>query len=332
MPDSPLLAIKNLQTFFDSEEGIVRAVRGVNLVIQKGEMLAVVGESGCGKSVTALSALRLIPVPPGRFESGEIFFEGRDLLSVSEKEMRRIRGNDISMIFQEPMTSLNPILSIGDQITESILIHQNKTKREAHQIAIEALKAVSIPSPEQRMDQYPHELSGGMKQRVMIAMALSCEPALLIADEPTTALDVTIQAQILELLNSLRETTQTAILLITHNLGIVAEYADRVAVMYSGKVVEEADVETLFDHPSHPYTQGLLNSLPQDDSNAQLQPVAGTVPNPAYLPTGCAFHPRCGEALPVCKNEIPPDFDLGRKHIVACWLFDKNPESRITNE
>lgn len=321
-----LLAIENLRTFFDTEDGVVQSVRGIDLRIEAGETLALVGESGCGKSVTALSAMRLLPMPPGRFESGKIFFQGRDLLSVPETEMRKIRGNDISMVFQEPMTSLNPIFTIGDQIGEAIALHQNKTPAETRELTLEILRLVAIPSPEQRIDQYPHELSGGMKQRVMIAMAISCRPALLIADEPTTALDVTIQAQILDLLNSLRRETRMAILLITHNLGIVAETADRVAVMYAGKIVEEASVEALFESPAHPYTRGLLNSLPPDEPGRALEPIPGVVPNPAYLPSGCAFHPRCKEVMPKCRKEIPDPFPapgLDSSHRVACWLYDK---------
>ena len=249
----PLLEIQNLSTSFHTDENVVRSVRNINLCLYPGETLALVGESGCGKSVTALSAMRLIPIPPGTFENGRILYKGKDLLQISEKEMQKIRGNEISMVFQEPMTSLNPIFTIGDQICETILLHQNKTEEEARELTLEILKKVAIPSPEQRINQYPHELSGGMKQRVMIAMSIVCKPSLLIADEPTTALDVTIQAQILDLLNVLRNDTAMSILLITHNLGIVAQYSDRVAVMYSGKIVEQASVEKIFSSPSHPY-------------------------------------------------------------------------------
>ena len=301
----PLLAIQNLSTFFHTEENIVRSVRNVDLTINSGETLALVGESGCGKSVTALSAIRLIPIPPGKFENGRILFKGKDLLKASELEMQKIRGNEISMIFQEPMTSLNPIFTIGDQITEAICLHQDKSLEEANILALEVLKKVAMPSPEQRINQYPHELSGGMKQRVMIAMAIVCQPSLLIADEPTTALDVTIQAQILELLDKLRKETQMSILLITHNLGIVAQYADRVAVMYSGKIVEQAPVETIFAQPSHPYTKGLINSLPKDVTNEKLETITGAVPHPAFLPEGCAFHPRCPDKMTVCSQEMP---------------------------
>ena len=327
MSSSPLLQIEDLSTFFHTEENIVKAVRNVNLTIHKGETLALVGESGCGKSVTALSVMRLIPTPPGRFESGRILFKGQDLLQASEAEIQNIRGNEISMIFQEPMTSLNPIFTIGDQIMETIRLHQDKTESQARELALQVLAQVAIPSPEIRIDQYPHELSGGMKQRVMIAMAIVCRPALLIADEPTTALDVTIQAQILDLLDQLRKETQMAILLITHNLGIVAQYADRVAVMYSGKVVESAPVEELFFSPAHPYTCGLLNSVPKDSPSTKLETIPGSVPHPAYLPEGCAFHPRCAEKLDKCLKMIPPleSLDSGNPHQTACWLHERLP-------
>ena len=323
----PLLEIEDLSTFFHTEENIVKSVRNLDLTIHKGETLALVGESGCGKSVTALSAMRLIPTPPGKFESGRILFKGLDLLQASAVEMQNIRGNEISMIFQEPMTSLNPIFTVGDQIMEAIRLHQNKTESQARELALNVLHQVAIPSPENRIDQYPHELSGGMKQRVMIAMAIVCQPALLIADEPTTALDVTIQAQILDLLDQLRKETQMSILLITHNLGIVAQYADRVAVMYSGKVVELAPVEELFSSPAHPYTRGLLNSLPKD--GAKLETIPGSVPHPAYLPEGCAFYPRCTEKLDRCMKEIPPlEFIHGKSsHQTACWLYETTPTS-----
>ena len=327
MSSSPLLEIEDLSTFFHTEENIVKAVRNVNLTIHKGETLALVGESGCGKSVTALSVMRLIPTPPGRFESGRILFKGQDLLQASEAEIQNIRGNEISMIFQEPMTSLNPIFTIGDQIMETIRLHQDKTESQARELALQVLRQVAIPSPEIRIDQYPHELSGGMKQRVMIAMAIVCRPALLIADEPTTALDVTIQAQILDLLDQLRKETQMAILLITHNLGIVAQYADRVAVMYSGKVVESAPVEELFFSPAHPYTCGLLNSVPKDSPSTKLETIPGSIPHPAYLPEGCAFHPRCAEKLDKCLKMIPPleSLDSGNPHQTACWLHERLP-------
>ncbi|MBC8286785.1 MAG: ABC transporter ATP-binding protein [Nitrospinae bacterium] len=322
---SPLLEIEDLSTFFHTEENIVKSVRNVDLTLHKGETLALVGESGCGKSVTALSVMRLIPTPPGKFESGRILFKGQDLLQASEVEMQNIRGNEISMIFQEPMTSLNPIFTVGDQITEAIRLHQNKTESQARELALKVLRQVAMPSPENRIDQYPHELSGGMKQRVMIAMAIVCQPALLIADEPTTALDVTIQAQILDLLDQLRKEAQMSILLITHNLGIVAQYADRVAVMYSGKVVELAPVEELFSSPAHPYTRGLLNSLPKD--GAKLETIPGSVPHPAYLPEGCAFYPRCAEKIDRCMKVVPQLESIVDKssHQTACWLYETTP-------
>ncbi|MFQ5481646.1 MAG: ABC transporter ATP-binding protein [Nitrospinaceae bacterium] len=320
-----LLTIDNLSTHFDTGDGLVQSVRNLDLHLDRGEMMALVGESGCGKSVTALSILRLIPTPPGRYASGRILLNGRNLFDLSGEEMRQVRGNEVGMIFQEPMTSLNPIFSIGDQITEAILQHLDLSTHQAGKLALEMLRKVAIPSPEQRMNQYPHELSGGMKQRVMIAMAIACQPALLIADEPTTALDVTIQAQILDLLDALRRETGMGVLLITHNLGIVAQYADRVAVMYSGKIVEEAGTVELFEGAAHPYTRGLLASLPREDSRGPLSSVPGVVPHPAYLPSGCAFHPRCAESKPECTRKIPPFFPSpqhGRKHQVACWLHE----------
>ena len=320
----PLLHIENLSTSFNTNDTVVQAVRGVNLHVNQAEILAIVGESGCGKSVTALSILRLISMPPGRFDSGQIKFNNHDLLSLSEADMQKVRGNDISMIFQEPMTSLNPIFTIGDQIGEAIIQHQRVTKAEARKQTLNLLRKVLMPSPEIRIDQHPHELSGGMKQRVMIAIAIACRPALLIADEPTTALDVTIQAQILSLLSSLKEDSEMSILLITHNLGIVAQFADRVAVMYSGKIVEEAAVESLFENPMHPYTRGLLNSLPKDDNESKLESIPGAVPHPAYLPRGCAFHPRCKDAMPQCQQQpLITNVTEENTHKVACWLYEE---------
>jgi len=320
----PLLHIENLTTSFHTTDNVVQAVRGVNLHVNKAEILAIVGESGCGKSVTALSILRLISIPPGRFDSGQIKFNNHDLLSLSEADMQKVRGNDISMIFQEPMTSLNPIFTIGDQIGEAIIQHQSTTGAEARKLTLELLHKVSIPSPEIRIDQYPHELSGGMKQRVMIAIAIACRPSLLIADEPTTALDVTIQDQILSLLSSLKEDSEMSILLITHNLGIVAQFADRVTVMYSGKIVEEATVNSLFENPMHPYTRGLLNSLPKDDNESKLESISGAVPHPAYIPKGCAFHPRCKDAMPRCQQQPPlTNATKENTHKVACWLYEE---------
>ncbi len=291
---APLLELRGLNIGFETSRGEIRPVRDVSYSIFPGQTLAVVGESGCGKSVTALSILRLIPSPPGKVLGGEVIFEGRDLLQLSEKEMRSVRGRDIAMIFQEPMTSLNPVYTIGDQIAEAVMLHQKVNSRQAYEIAEQAMKDVGIADPGRRLHEYPHQMSGGMRQRIMIAMALSCKPKLLIADEPTTALDVTIQAQILELLRRLQEKEKMAILLITHDLGVVAENADVVAVMYASRVVEYAKVETIFDKPLHPYTEGLLRSVPKLGAHAQrLTSIPGTVPNPARFPTGCKFHPRC---------------------------------------
>jgi len=306
---------------------VVRAVRGASLRLGAGETLALVGESGCGKSVTAMSALRLVPCPPGRYEAGRILFDGRDLLALPEAAMQGIRGNEISMIFQEPMTSLNPLFTIGFQVAEAILLHQDVSPEKARELTLEALRRVAMPSPEKRIDQYPHELSGGMKQRVMIAMAIACRPRMLIADEPTTALDATVQGQILDLMRDLQDDTGMAVLLITHNLGIVAEFADRVAVMYAGKVVEEAPVIELFESPLHPYTRGLLGSLPQEDTSRPLLAIPGTVPHPSLLPAGCAFHPRCPDAMPKCQEALPPVFQGGPKQSVACWLYEEAPQA-----
>jgi peptide/nickel transport system ATP-binding protein len=293
MPD-PLLEIKDLNVAFDTERGQIRPVRDVSLTIYPGQTVAVVGESGCGKSVTAMSILRLIPQPPGKVLGGQVMLDGRDLLKLPEHEMRRVRGKDIAMIFQEPMTSLNPVYTIGEQIAEAVVLHQRVSKREAMQIAEQSLRDVGIADPGRRIGEYPHQMSGGMRQRVMIAMALSCKPKLLIADEPTTALDVTIQAQILELLRKLQREQGMAIMLITHDLGVVAENADVVAVMYASRIVEFARVEELFDHPKHPYTQGLFRAVPKLGAHsARLETIPGTVPNPAKFPPGCKFHTRC---------------------------------------
>jgi oligopeptide/dipeptide ABC transporter ATP-binding protein len=318
-----LVDIRDLCTYFHSDEGVARAVDGVSYTIPSGRTLGLVGESGCGKSVTALSIMRLIPSPPGRIERGEIFFETRDLLKLSEPEMRRIRGNDISMIFQEPMTSLNPVFTCGNQITEVLRLHQGLGKRAAIERAIEMLAKVGIANPERRVQEYPHQLSGGQKQRVMIAMALACNPKLLIADEPTTALDVTIQAQILDLLRALQTEFHMAILLITHDLGVIAEMAERVAVMYAGKIAELADIGELYGNPKHPYTQGLFGSLPKLGTRGQrLNVIPGVVPNPAELPSGCKFHPRCPYVFDRCPREEPALRPVGPGgHIAACHLF-----------
>jgi oligopeptide/dipeptide ABC transporter ATP-binding protein len=307
MPD-PLLEIRDLNVAFDTDRGQIRPVRDVSLAIHAGQTVAVVGESGCGKSVTAMSILRLIPQPPGKVLGGEIVLEGRDLLKLPEHEMRRVRGKDIAMIFQEPMTSLNPVYTIGDQIAEAVVLHQRVTKREAGQIAEQALRDVGIADPHRRIGEYPHQMSGGMRQRVMIAMALSCKPKLLIADEPTTALDVTIQAQILELLRKLQREQGMAIMLITHDLGVVAENADVVAVMYASRIVEFAKVEELFDHPKHPYTEGLFRAVPKLGAHrARLETIPGTVPNPAKFPQGCKFHTRCARTRALAANARAED-------------------------
>jgi peptide/nickel transport system ATP-binding protein len=317
---TPILEVDNLRTHFFTAAGVVPAVDGVSYHVNAGETLGVVGESGCGKSVTALSILRLVSSPPGRIVGGEIRFKGHNLLGLSEPEMERIRGNDISMIFQEPMTSLNPAFTIGDQLIEGIRCHSNLDYQQARAHAIDMLRRVRIPSPEQRIDEYPHKLSGGMRQRVMIAMALSSEPALLIADEPTTALDVTIQAQVLALMQTLREETGAAIMLITHDLGVIAELADDVVVMYSGRIVERAKVARLFDQPQHPYTIGLLGSIPKLHlEQDRLAAIEGQVPTPMSGLQGCRFAPRCPFADDQCRVAQPPLVDLGEGHEAACW-------------
>ncbi|MEE3257982.1 MAG: ABC transporter ATP-binding protein [Candidatus Latescibacterota bacterium] len=316
----PLLEVRDLRTYFYTDEGIGRAVDGVSFAVGRGETLGIVGESGCGKSVSALSVMRLVADPPGRIESGQILLKGRDLLALGEEEMCRVRGDDIAMIFQEPMTSLNPVLSCGFQIAESVVLHQQVSKEEARNRAIEMLKLVGIPAPEQRIDEYPHQLSGGMRQRVMIAMALSCNPDVLIADEPTTALDVTIQAQILELLEALQEELQMAILMITHDLGVIAEVADQVAVMYAGRIVEYADTGTLFARPMHPYTRGLLRSIPRlDEGRERLDIISGMVPDAHAFPPGCRFAPRCPLADDRCGVEEPILAEVADGHRVSCW-------------
>lgn len=323
-----LLEIDDLKTYFRTDAGLVRAVDGVSYDVERGETLAVVGESGCGKSVTALSILRLVAVPPGEYAGGEIRFEGEDLLQVGDDRMREVRGNDIAMIFQEPMTSLNPVFTVGEQIVEVIQLHQKLAAGPARARAIEMLERVGIPSPERRIDDYAHQMSGGMRQRVMIAMSLACNPKLLIADEPTTALDVTIQAQILELLRRLQEEFGMAVLLITHDLGVVAETAQRVVVMYAGKVVEQAGVQELFAEPRHPYTVGLLGALPHvDGAGDRLHPIEGNVPDARSMPSGCRFHPRCPVALPRCAQDEPA-LEGRPEHRVACWVADGEGPSR----
>ena len=320
-----LLRVKDLKTYFFTHEGIVRAVDGVSFEINKGETLGLVGESGCGKSVTALSIMRLIPNPPGKIINGEIYFEGKNLLELDEKEMRRIRGKKISMIFQEPMTSLDPVFTIGHEIMEAIQLHQGLKKEEARQRAIEALRIVGMPDPERRMDEYPHELSGGMRQRAMIAMALSCNPTLLIADEPTTALDVTIQAQILRLIDELKDKFGASVILITHDLGVIAEMCDYVAVMYAGHIVEYTNVDTLFSSPLHPYTKGLNRSIPRlDVESERLEIIKGSVPNLLNVPSGCPFHPRCDFCEERCVKEMPKLMEVEDHHLVRCHLFGEN--------
>ena len=315
-----LLTVKNLKTYFYTADGIVSAVDGVDFDVASGETLGIVGESGCGKSVTAMSVLGLIS-EPGRIISGDIMFDGKNLRSLDEKKMCSIRGNDISMIFQEAMTSLNPVFTVGDQIGETIKLHQKLNNKQANEKAVDMLRLVGIPLPERRVKEYPHQLSGGMRQRVMIAMALSGNPKLLFADEPTTALDVTIQAQILELMKKLRSELDTAIVLITHDLGVIAEMVDRVIVMYAGKVVEEANVYDIFREPLHPYTEGLLNSIPRlDEPKSRLKPIQGVVPNPLELPEGCSFHPRCPYAMDICKEKQPQLKRLSANRQASCWL------------
>ena len=320
--NSPLLSIRDLSVTFHTDEGLVRAVNSVSYEVTEGKTLAVVGESGCGKSVTALSILSLIPDPPGKIENGEIIFRGKDLITADEKTMQRIRGNDIAMIFQEPMTSLNPVYTVGDQIVEAIELHQKRPPQLAWQQAIEMLKLVGIADPDQRINDYPHQMSGGMRQRIMIAMALSCSPSLLIADEPTTALDVTIQAQILELLRKLQKQNDMSIILITHDLGVVAENADDVVVMYASKIVETGVVEDIFDEPLHPYTRGLLRSLPKVGiKQERLEVIGGSVPDPLEFPSGCKFHPRCpiGSDDPRCKKTEPQLREVKPNRCAACW-------------
>ncbi len=329
-----LLEVKNLQTFFFTDDGVAKSVDNVSYTVDRKETLGVVGESGCGKSVTALSIMRLIPNPPGRIVGGQIMFDGRDLLKLSEEEMRSIRGNKIGMIFQEPMTSLNPVFTVGNQIEESILLHQKVTKEEAKARAIEMLKKVGIPAPEQRYSEYPHQLSGGMRQRVMIAMALSCNPSILIADEPTTALDVTVQAQILELITELQETLGMGVILITHDLGVIAEHADKVAVMYASHIVEYSSADEIYYNPLHPYTVGLLGSIPKlNIESDRLMTIEGTVPVPTNYPVGCNFASRCPFATEKCIAEEPALIEEESGHWVACHHWQevkaKRPEHLV---
>lgn len=321
MKEDTILKVKGLKTYFYDRKGKVPAVDGVDFTVRKGETLGIVGESGCGKSVTSMSILKLLP-PEGKVVEGEILFKGRDLTKCSSSEMEKIRGKEIAMIFQEPMTSLNPVYTVGQQIGEMIKTHEQLSKKQLREKAIEMLKLVGIPSPEKRIDEYPHELSGGMRQRVMIAMALSCNPELLIADEPTTALDVTIQAQILELMRELKNKLGTSIMMITHDLGVIAEMADYVLVMYAGMVMEYCSVRDLFKKPLHPYTQGLINALPRiDDAKDKLYVIEGSVPSLYDMPEGCRFWPRCPHAKEICKTRIPELYDCGGRK-VRCFLYD----------
>jgi len=319
---NPLLEVKDLKTYFFTEDGIVKAVDGVGFKVNQGETLGLVGESGCGKSVTAFSIMRLLDYP-GKTVGGEVIFKGENLLKKNEDEMRKIRGKEIAMIFQEPMTALNPVLSIGFQISEALMMHFEISKKEAMKKSVELLKKVGIPMPEERINEYPHQLSGGMRQRAMIAMAMSCDPALLIADEPTTALDVTIQAQILDLMRTLLREFNGSLIMITHDLGVIAEIADKIAVMYASKIVEYADKKTIFHNPLHPYTFGLLTSIPRlDVEMKRLNPIPGIVPNSLNFPSGCKFNPRCRFATEKCKKEEPPLIEIEEGHLVRCWNIE----------
>ena len=325
----PLIDVRGLKTYFYTEDGVVRAVDGVDFTIEPEKTLGIVGESGCGKSVTALSIMGLVQSPPGKIAAGEIIYtkDGKETdltkLNTKGREYRSIRGNEIAMIFQEPMTSLNPVYTIGNQIMEAIILHQHLHKHAAKQKAIEMLHSVGMPVPEQRVDEYPHQLSGGMRQRAMIAMALSCNPSLLIADEPTTALDVTIQAQVLDLMNDLRRDFKASIQFITHDLGVIADMADDVVVMYLGKIVESANVREIFHNAKHPYTEGLMNSIPSltTTKKERLIPIKGVVPDPFDIPEGCGFEPRCPHAMDICKKEVPTLKEVTPGHLVSCWLY-----------
>ncbi len=322
---SELLRVKGLKIYYNTPEGLVRAVNGISFSVRRGECLSIVGESGSGKSTAALAILRLLESPPARIAAGEILFMGQDLLKLPEKSLRRIRGKEISMIFQDPQSSLNPVLRVGEQIIEQIVLHTKMSKREAREKTIELLREVGIPHPEKRIDEYPHQFSGGMRQRAMIAMALSCGPKLIIADEPTSALDVTIQAQILGIFKELRD-RGISILFITHDFGIVADMADRVVIMYAGKIVERGTVLEIFDNPLHPYTKGLMACLPSLNSEeAELPHIPGTMPSLVDPPTGCLFHPRCREAFASCDKEEPPEYEVSNTHSVACHLYSSHP-------
>ena len=332
MTAETVLDVEHLGIAYETRKGDVEAVRDVTFRVREGETVGLVGESGCGKSVTALSIMRLIPEPPGKIVGGEIRFEGQNLLTLSHQQMRRIRGNKISMIFQEPMTSLNPVYTIGNQIMEPIRLHQGFGKGDAREKAIEMLHLVGISSPEKRVDEYPHQLSGGMRQRAMIAMALSCHPQLLIADEPTTALDVTIQAQILRLIKTIKDEIGMSVMMITHDLGVIAEVSDEVVVAYAGMAAEYADVKTIFSRPCHPYTRGLYESIPKltDERSRKLPALPGVVPNPLDFPPGCRFHPRCPFCKEVCRNQEPGMVTSGPAHWVRCFIFDENTKHHFT--
>jgi oligopeptide transport system ATP-binding protein len=326
----PVLQVRDLATTFKTEDGLVRAVNGLSFSVEAGTTLGIVGESGSGKSVTSLSIMRLIPQPPGKIERGEVLFNGEDLLKLSEAEMRKIRGKDIAMIFQDPMTSLNPVLTVGEQIAEATRLHLGYSKKEALEKAVEMLRLVKIPAAEKRIRDYPHQFSGGMRQRVMIAMALSCDPAVLIADEPTTALDVTIQAQIIELMNEMQQRLGSAIILITHDLGVVAETCKNVLVMYGGNMVEYGSADDIFNRPKMPYTMGLLASLPRlDETGERLVPIEGQPPNLLHMPPGCAFAPRCRYKMPICDEPVPL-YDFGEGHVARCFLYDERAEDQRT--
>lgn len=326
-----VLSVNDLHVSFDTYAGEVQAVRGISFDLSEGEVLAIVGESGCGKSVTAQTIMKLNPMPPARIKQGEIILGEHDIVKASEKQMMKIRGKEVSMIFQDPMTCLNPTMQVGKQLTEAIRHHRKLSHEDAHKEALHLLETVKIPNPSQRAKQYPHEFSGGMRQRVMIAMALSCAPKLLIADEPTTALDVTIQAQIMDLLRDIKEQTNTAIILITHDLGVVASMADRVAVMYAGKIVETGTAEDIFYRPSHPYTEALLQSLPKTDMDrsVRLVSIAGTPPDLLAPPVGCGFASRCSKCMKICQTELPAEFAIGENHKSACWLHHEDCTTKI---
>lgn len=324
-----LLEVKNLKTYFHSDRSVVRAADDVSFYVNEGETLGIVGESGCGKSITCMSVVRLVETPPGKYEGGEIIFNGEDMLKVSDTRIREIRGNDISFIFQEPMTSLNPVFKIGRQISETMMLHRNMSKNEAYKESIKMLDTVKIPNPERVVDEYPFALSGGMRQRAMIAMALACQPKLLIADEPTTALDVTIQAQVLDLMNELKQKMNTSIIFITHDLGVIAEMSDRVMVMYAGKVVEVAETIDIFKNPKHPYTIGLIGSKPDmGTESSRLHVIPGNVPDLSNVPTGCPFHTRCGHSMDICRETFPGETILEGEHRIACWLY-KNEDKEV---